>query len=119
MSFLYPYITLTSCKTRQVWSGTRIVIFIAAILSIFQYLKVKKQANIFGLKIYLDRKICDTKTRQDKYTLKPGDLNLSKQLCQSINTVWNKYFGKTFFGQKHIWVEKRMKKLWRENVRKQ
>ena len=34
----------------------------------------------------------------------PGQLKLLQQSWQSINTSWKRYLGKTFFGQKNIWI---------------
>ena len=61
-------------KTRQVYNGPRIVKFISAVRK--QFL-VK---NDFWTK----------KSKQGKYTMDPGELNLLKQFCQSINNFWTK-----------------------------
>ena len=39
--------------------------------------------------------------KQDKYTMGPGQLDLSQQICQSINTFLNKYLSKIFFDKKN------------------
>ena len=38
--------------------------------------------------------------KQDKRTMDPGQLHLPQQFCQSIDTFWVK----NVFGQKHIWI---------------